>query len=52
MIRILALSLVGRGRSARGEDMLDIRFWREGDRTAFVVLKGDRALVERRGIAA
>jgi hypothetical protein len=32
--------------------MLDIRFWREGEQTAFDVIKGDRKLVERRDIAA
>jgi hypothetical protein len=32
--------------------MLDIRFWREGDRTEFDVIKGDPKLVERRDIAA
>ena len=31
--------------------MLDIRFWREGDQTAFEVIKGDQKLVERRDIA-
>jgi glycogen debranching enzyme len=35
-----------------GENMLDIRFWREGERTLFDVIKGDRKLVERRNIAA
>jgi hypothetical protein len=32
--------------------MLDIRFWREGERTAFEVLKGDPKLVEHRDIAS
>jgi hypothetical protein len=32
--------------------MLDIRFWREGEQTAFDVIKGDPKLVERRDIAA
>jgi hypothetical protein len=31
--------------------MLDIRFWREGEQTAFDVIKGDRKLVQRRDIA-
>jgi glycogen debranching enzyme len=35
-----------------GRHMLDIRFWREGDRTEFDVIKGDPKLVERRDIAA
>jgi glycogen debranching enzyme len=35
-----------------GKHMLDIRFWREGDRTEFDVIKGDPKLVERRDIAA
>jgi glycogen debranching enzyme len=30
-----------------GKHMLDIRFWREGEQTAFEVIKGDRKLVER-----
>jgi hypothetical protein len=34
-----------------GKHMLDIRFWREGQRTAFDVIKGDPKLVERRDIA-
>jgi len=34
-----------------GKHMLDIRFWREGEQTAFEVIKGDRKLVERRDIA-
>ena len=34
-----------------GKHMLDIRFWREGDQTAFEVIKGDHKLVERRDIA-
>jgi hypothetical protein len=35
-----------------GKHMLDIRFWREGERTEFDVTKGDPKLVERRDIAA
>jgi hypothetical protein len=35
-----------------GKHMLDIRFWREGEQTAFDVIKGDRKLVERRDIAS
>jgi len=31
--------------------MLDIRFWREGEQTAFDVIKGDHNLVERRDLA-
>ena len=34
-----------------GKHMLDIRFWREGEQTAFDVIKGDRKLVERRDSA-
>jgi hypothetical protein len=34
-----------------GKHMLDIRFWREGEQTAFEVIKGDRKLVERRDVA-
>jgi hypothetical protein len=34
-----------------GKHMLDIRFWREEERTAFEVIKGDPKLVERRDIA-
>jgi len=30
--------------------MLDIRFWREGEDTAFDVIKGDPKLVERRDL--
>ena len=30
-----------------GKNKLDIRFWREGEQTAFEVLKGDPKLVER-----
>jgi glycogen debranching enzyme len=30
-----------------GKHKLDIRFWREGEQTAFEVIKGDRKLVER-----
>ena len=33
-----------------GKHMLDIRFWREGEDTAFDVIKGDRKLVERRDL--
>jgi hypothetical protein len=32
--------------------MLDIRFGREGTKTAFDVIKGDRKVVERRDITA
>jgi glycogen debranching enzyme len=35
-----------------GEHKVDIRFWREGDSTAFEVIKGDPRLVERREIGA
>jgi glycogen debranching enzyme len=35
-----------------GKHILDIRFWREGEHTAFDVIKGDRKLVERRDIAS
>jgi hypothetical protein len=35
-----------------GKHMLDIRFWRDGEQTAFDVIKGDRKLVERRDITA
>jgi hypothetical protein len=35
-----------------GKHMLDIRFWREGEQTAFDVIKGDRKLVEHRDIAS
>jgi glycogen debranching enzyme len=35
-----------------GKHVLDIRFWREGERTEFDVIKGDPKLVERRDIAA
>jgi glycogen debranching enzyme len=35
-----------------GRHMLDIRFWREGERTAFEVIKGDPKLVEHRDLAA
>jgi hypothetical protein len=31
--------------------MLDIRFWREGEQTAFDVIKGNPKLVECRDIA-
>jgi Mannosylglycerate hydrolase MGH1-like glycoside hydrolase domain len=34
-----------------GKHMLDIRFWREGEQTAFEVIKGDHKLVDRRDIA-
>ena len=34
-----------------GKHMLDIRFWREGEQTAFEVIKGNPKLVERRDIA-
>jgi glycogen debranching enzyme len=34
-----------------GKHMLDIRFWREGEQTAFDVIKGNPKLVERRDIA-
>jgi hypothetical protein len=34
-----------------GKHMLDIRFWREGEETAFEVIKGDAKLVDRRNIA-
>ena len=30
--------------------MFDIRFWREGEQTAFEVIKGDHKLVARRDI--
>jgi glycogen debranching enzyme len=35
-----------------GKHKLDIRFWREGEQTAFEVLKGDPKLVERCEIAS
>jgi hypothetical protein len=35
-----------------GKHMLDIPFRREGEQTAFDVIKGDRELVERRDIAS
>ena len=35
-----------------GKRKLDIRFWREGEETAFKVLKGDPKLVERCNIAS
>src|SRR5215813_10565206 len=35
-----------------GKHILDIRFWREGEQTAFDVIKGDRNLVERRDITS
>ena len=34
-----------------GRQKLDIRFWREGEETAFEVTKGDPSLVERCNIA-
>ena len=34
-----------------GKHMLDIRFWREGEQTAFDVIKGDPKLVEHRDLA-
>jgi glycogen debranching enzyme len=34
-----------------GQHKLDIRFWREGERTEFEVIKGDAAMVERRDMA-
>src|SRR5215469_4970951 len=34
-----------------GKHMLDIRFWREGEQTAFEVIKGDHKLVELRNVA-
>jgi hypothetical protein len=34
-----------------GKHMLDIRFWREGEQTAFEVIKGDHTLVEHRNLA-
>ena len=35
-----------------GQRRFDIRFWRDGERTQFEVLKGDPAAVERRTLAA
>jgi hypothetical protein len=35
-----------------GKHKLDIRFWREGEDTAFEVVKGDPKLVERCDIAS
>jgi glycogen debranching enzyme len=35
-----------------GKHKLDIRFWREGEETAFQVIKGDPKLVERCDVAA
>jgi hypothetical protein len=35
-----------------GKHILDIRFWREGEQTAFDVIKGDRNLVERRDVTS
>ena len=35
-----------------GKHQLDIRFWREGERTAFEVIKGDPKLVERCELAS
>lgn len=34
-----------------GRHKLDIRFWREGEETAFEVVKGDPRVVERRDVA-
>jgi hypothetical protein len=31
---------------------LDVRFWREGERTEFEVVRGDPRLIERRRMAA
>lgn len=33
-----------------GQHKLDIRFWREGERTEFEVIKGDAGIVERRAM--
>jgi hypothetical protein len=35
-----------------GKHKLDLRFWREGEQTAFEVIKGDHKLVERCDIAS
>ena len=35
-----------------GKHKLDIRFWREGEETAFEVTKGDPGLVERSDMAS
>jgi hypothetical protein len=35
-----------------GKHKVDIRFWREGEETAFQVIKGDPKLVERCDIAS
>jgi hypothetical protein len=35
-----------------GKHKLDIRFWREGEQTAFEVIKGDSKLVERCDISS
>jgi hypothetical protein len=35
-----------------GKHKLDIRFWRDGEETAFQVIKGDPRLVERCDIAS
>ena len=35
-----------------GKHKLDIRFWREGEQTAFEVIKGDPKLVERRDMVS
>src|SRR5271165_2311177 len=35
-----------------GKHKLDIRFWREGEQTAFEVIKGDPGLVERCGMGS
>ena len=34
-----------------GQHKLEIRFWREGERTQFEVIKGDGAIVVRRDMA-
>jgi hypothetical protein len=38
--------------SGSASTKLDIRFWREGEETAFEVIKGDPKLVERCDIAS
>jgi hypothetical protein len=35
-----------------GKHQIDIRFWREGEQTAFEVIKGDPELVERCEVAS
>ena len=35
-----------------GKHKFDIRFWREGEQTAFEVIKGDHKLVERCELAS